>query len=476
MAVVNSEQHRRNFTPQQEADALFAAAEAGATRTRIRKATGLKAAAVKSALAAATLSAEIRTAVGQAEVQLSLEQLAVIAEFQDDPGAVARLTEAVRENEFDHAAERLRQQRIEQAEHEQLRAELEAAGYTVTDGFPHGAIILSALLHDGEELTAEAHAGCLGRGVYFHHWALTRPQHYCADAEANGHALRYGNPAADPAAVPGPDGPPEPARAAEARPDAARRLVIEGNRAWKAAAEVRRRWLAGSLLGRRTVPREVVQFTARQLLAMPEPLWSGLAQASRRELFTQLTGQPVGKILEGCDAATAGRLSLLSLAPVITAYEYAMTEGEGRNTWRSDGRHSPCPRAAAGAYLASLGYRLSRIEQALVDNIPYTGETPPADPEAAGKCPPCAASSGSHGTQVGNGSAEAAVSGSGAEATSSIHSDAAEPSLETTENGEVSLTHGRSGPEGVSDGDRPDPETVAEPGSQPSSDGQQVAA
>jgi ParB family transcriptional regulator, chromosome partitioning protein len=286
MAVLNSGQHRRNFTPQQEADAPFAAAESGATRTRIRKATGLKATGVKAALAAATLSAQTRSALGGTEVQLSLEQLAVIAEFQDDPGAVARLTHAARDDEFDHAAENLRQQRIEQAEHERLRAGLQAAGYVITDGFPHGATILSALLHDGEELTAEIHATCPGRGVYFRTWRLTTPSHYCTDAEANGHAYRYGNPAADPVGTPSPDSAPEPGGAPESRPDPARRLVIEGNRAWKAAAEVRRRWLAGSLLGRRTAPREIVQFTARQLLAMPEPLWSGLAYASRRELFT----------------------------------------------------------------------------------------------------------------------------------------------------------------------------------------------
>lgn len=149
--------------------------------------------------------------------------------------------------------------------------------------------------------------------------------------------------------------------------------MIEGNRAWKAAAEVRRRWLAGSLLARRTAPREAIHFTARQLLAMPEPLWSGIVQASRRELFAELTGQAAAAMLEGCATATAGRLSVLLLAPVITAYEHAMTEGEGRNTWRSDGRHSPCPRAAAGTYLAflaSLGYQLSLIEQALVDDTP----------------------------------------------------------------------------------------------------------
>jgi hypothetical protein len=55
-----------------------------------------------------------------------------------------------------------------------------------------------------------------------------------------------------------------------------------------------------------------------------------------------------------------------------------MTEGEGRNTWRTD-RYAPCSRAQAGhylAFLASLGYELSAIEQAVADGTPYTGETP----------------------------------------------------------------------------------------------------
>jgi hypothetical protein len=69
------------------------------------------------------------------------------------------------------------------------------------------------------------------------------------------------------------------------------------------------------------------------------------------------------------------------LGPIVTAYEQAMTEGEGKNTWRTD-RYSPCPRREAAAYLAflaSVGYQLSVIEQALVNDIPYIGDTAPAD-------------------------------------------------------------------------------------------------
>jgi len=57
-----------------------------------------------------------------------------------------------------------------------------------------------------------------------------------------------------------------------------------------------------------------------------------------------------------------------------------MTEGEGKNTWRLD-RYSPCPEAGRYlAFLASIGYQLSAIEQAVASGIPYTGDTPPGDP------------------------------------------------------------------------------------------------
>jgi ParB family chromosome partitioning protein len=96
---------------EQEADALFAAREAGATRARIRKATGLKASDVTAALAAATLSPDTRATIDALGHQLALDQLAVFAE--NDPQAIARLTTAAWTGAFEHEAERLRQHRAE---------------------------------------------------------------------------------------------------------------------------------------------------------------------------------------------------------------------------------------------------------------------------------------------------------------------------------------------------------------------------
>ncbi len=88
MVTANSGAYRKNFTPLEEATALFAAHEAGATRTRIRKATGRKADQIKTALAAGAISASTRAQAGSLDRQLTLDELALFAEFEDDPDAV----------------------------------------------------------------------------------------------------------------------------------------------------------------------------------------------------------------------------------------------------------------------------------------------------------------------------------------------------------------------------------------------------
>ena len=61
-------------------------------------------------------------------------------------------------------------------------------------------------------------------------------------------------------------------------------------------------------------------------------------------------------------------------------------DGDRRNTWRTD-RWAPCSRKEAGrwlTFLASLGYELSAIEQAVARGVPYEGEDTPAEPDAGG--------------------------------------------------------------------------------------------
>ncbi|HEX9353629.1 MAG TPA: hypothetical protein VF933_07410 [Streptosporangiaceae bacterium] len=362
MVTANSGAYRKNLTALEEATALFSAHEAGAARTRIRKATGRKPDQVKTALAAGGLSGATREQVTGLDRQLTLDELALMAEFEDDPDAMQHLVRAITYRyPLEHTAERIRQDRDEAAEHQRIRAELEAAGCPVTDEIVPGSSLLTSLAHDGDDLTPDNHRDCPGHGAFF-----------------RSHDRRT------------PAGPvvPEPVRDPAA--EQARRLVTEGNKAWDAAWEVRKRWVA-QLLARRTAPKEVTRFVAQQLLTMPDALRRGLPAAAGRLVFTDLTGKPLDAVLRETETCPAARVPLLALAPIAIAYEGEMAgEGERRNTWRTD-TWAPCSRADAAewlTFLASLGYQLAGIEQAVADDVPYTGDDTPADADASDPATP----------------------------------------------------------------------------------------
>ena len=81
MLLANSDAYRSNYTVMEEAAALFAAHEAGASRTRLRKATGRTAAQVKTAIAAGSLPADTKASAAEASPELTLDDLALLAEF-----------------------------------------------------------------------------------------------------------------------------------------------------------------------------------------------------------------------------------------------------------------------------------------------------------------------------------------------------------------------------------------------------------
>ncbi len=212
--MINMNRHRNPLTALEEADALFAARQAGAPKTRIRKATGLTSAglsnALSAALSAAKLSEEARARVAELDEQLTLDNLAVMAEFDGDENALARLAIAASCGTLEHEAELLRQAHAEQAEQDRIRGELEAAGYTITDILPANGQHLGVLSHDGEDLTLEAHAACPGRGVFFRFYALLDPVHYCANPDIYGHSFRFRPAASGAAADPGRPAPERP--------------------------------------------------------------------------------------------------------------------------------------------------------------------------------------------------------------------------------------------------------------------------
>src|ERR1017187_6320106 len=109
--------------------------------------------------------------------------------------------------------------------------------------------------------------------------------------------------------------------------------------------------------------------TIRLRTARRTPAAGSSSTATRR-------GGPLVKSVSGgwpsCSPA-APPPPLLALGRVVTAYEQAMSDA---NPWRTD-RYAPCPRPDASRYLtflASVGYQLASIEQALADDVPWAGD------------------------------------------------------------------------------------------------------
>ncbi len=289
MLLANSGSYRSNYTAVEEAAALFAAHEAGASRTRLRKATGRTAGQVKTALAAGSLTADTRAKAAEVSPEVTLDDLAILSEFDGDEAATERLLLCLQNGyALEHAAERIRRDRAEAAEHDRLRAELDAAGVPVTDDLPPGAAWLTSLTHDGEELTPEVHAACPGHGATFPRWNLLEPSYYCTSPAVQGQASRWQLPSSSgtsgdraSSGVPGAVG-----SAEDQAPDLGRRLVISGNKAWQAAAEVRHRWLTANLFVRKTGPREFSAVVAARPCSPSSPAtmlhrWNSLATPRR---------------------------------------------------------------------------------------------------------------------------------------------------------------------------------------------------
>ena len=375
--------HRTDLTTLEEADALFAASAAGASKTRIRRASGLGKDAVTAALAAGRLSDSARDTVAGTGYDLTLDQLALLGEFDGDDEAITRLVATFAHGgNGEYVAELIRQKRRDAAAHADLVAQLEADGVTVTDSLPEPGMRLDLLQHDDQPMTPERHAGCPGRGAFFYPYAPLEPVHYCNDPTSHGHQNRYQAPSLslgedspthpqnDPASSPTGTTQPQP-------PDPTRKLVIEGNKAWTVSGTVRQRWLTDKLFPRKTAPKEAMPFIAAQLLTRPGPVYDNLGHATGYPIFTELTGG--GYKPAEVTAWPAARLPLVLLAAIVTCYEEKLTATTGKMTWRTDRptEFSSCSRQDAGAYfrfLASIGHELSPIEQAVADGVPYTGE------------------------------------------------------------------------------------------------------
>jgi ParB family chromosome partitioning protein len=384
-------EHRTALTVSERVGALAQLAAFGVTPAQIAKRTKTGRAEVDAALAVA--GSDLAKAATVRYDFLDLAQAATVAYFEDDIHAVKELVAAAKSGQFDHVAQRLRDERAETARRAELEQELTAAGVRVIATPRHGETTRQ-LTHlyddDGKPLTAEGHQGCPGHTASVdvgHGWidpasgvpitddedvdeeddsdpdepseqsratwgAYLAVRYACTDPAAHGHRDRYGSARSTP-----------PTRRAEEMDDAereaareARREVVDNNKAWASAEKVRRAWLQ-TFAARKTPPKGAAVFVAAALATDAEIV----AGNAGNVLASDLLGLPAAgfgrnNALQDLIAqASDSRALVIALVQVLAAYEARTDRGD----WRQHRAHT----ARYLAWLAGNGYALAEVEK-----------------------------------------------------------------------------------------------------------------
>lgn len=365
LAQVVENDHRAGLSTAERVGAYGQLAAFGLSPTQIARRSSTRKAEVDRAL---KVAASDLAAAATARYDLTLGQAVVLSDFEQDKEAVTALVAGAKTGQFEHVAQRLRDQRHFQQAVTDLTTRLAGDGVTVLADRPDTAARrgttrrLDELAHDGEPLDPEQHQACPGHAAYLERsWGeeLVQPVLVCRDPRGNGHIDRHRqSAAADAGAGPG-------AALSEAE-RAERRQVRQNNTDWRSAETVRRDFLR-QLLGRKTPPTGARRFLAESLVAGHHALRRALERGhplARDLLDLDPAGDGLTTTLE---AASDTRAEVIALGVVLAAYEDATDV----HTWRN-------PDTATRGYLDFLrctGYQLSPLEQAVASPSAPTAVT-----------------------------------------------------------------------------------------------------
>ena len=344
--------HRAALSSGDEVEMHRQLAAFGLSPTQIAKKTKTRKAHVEAALvvAGSSLKRELM------EQQLTLEQAAIVTEFEDDPDACNALAEAAEDGRFDHIAQQLRDDRAETLIIAVETARLRESGIRVIERPAYDSPIasLSHLIDaTGAKVTEDTHAGCPGHAVYV---MANRPWNdgkreelqvkasvVCTDPKGNGHTDAYARSYGSDKKTAGDmtDTERETARAE-------RRRVIENNKAWDAAIEVRKTWLK-RYLTRKTPPKSAALMLAQAFINRDEGIDKAFGY------------QGLGEDLLGVDHRTGfaeasdNRQQVIALGYLFAGYE----SGAGRHSWRTVDPGT----ARYLTFITGEGYVLSDVER-----------------------------------------------------------------------------------------------------------------
>lgn len=359
--------HRTGINVAERVAALATLAGLGMTAAQIAKRTATRKADVETALVVA--ASPMASKAADRYDFLTLDQAATIADFQTDPEAVKALTVAAKEGQFEHVAQRQRDDRDRQARVDEAHEALTAEGTTVIEAWdPYGthkkAAALTELLlsPDGEnrtQLTPEQHQQCPGHAAYVkpswqwddngHRVSDAQAAYVCTEWKGHGHAQRYGSSPSVPSRDEMTDEQREKARAE-------RRDVVESNKAWEATEPVRRAWLA-TFAARKTAPKGSAAFLARALTEHAEAVGDVGGAALTAEWFKLSHPGYGGRVPAQAiiEKATEGRALLIAVCRVLADME--------KRTSRDSWRHVEPATAALLKFLAENGYELADVEK-----------------------------------------------------------------------------------------------------------------
>lgn len=362
---------RDGLTVIEEARAVQTMLDLGLSQAAISRATGRSREHVRNAKTAAALPAEVADAA--ASYELTLDQLAALTEFTDDPAATERLLdEAYDPGQWAHALSYERHQREAAAAIAAHSAELAAQGVAVITGEDRDYDNrVDYWAHDGEPITD--HTGCPGHQVYvlYRHGDGIDTIDYCADPTGNGHTARYDSGTGGRA-----DRSNETPEQTEQR-KAERRELIRLNKVADAAQEVRRAFLREQLASKsKAAHKTMTDWAMRRILGRDHTVTGWLADRSRTSAppLDQIIGDdPIGT----ATTAPTSRQPLMLWAYVVAAYEDTY--------YRDSHRQQTTHRAEYVRHLIDLGYtpaetdRLVRGEQPLGEAAATANDTDLAD-------------------------------------------------------------------------------------------------
>ena len=340
--------HRAGLTTAEQVDVFTQLAAFGLTPGQIARRTRARKADVTAALAVG--GNDLAKAAAARYEFLTLDQAATVADFADDTDAVKALIAAAKTGQFDHVAQRLRDDRDRARAAATLTETLAAAGVPVIEAPDYSDKKITALRdlsHDGQPLTEDTHAACPGRAAYLRPtWGEPPVQavHVCTDPKTHGHTPRH-----DSTKLGG-------ALTDEEKADRAR--VRENNAAWRSAETVRRDWLR-TFCARKTAPKDAAVFIAQAI--------SSGDHALRRALERS---HPLGRDLLGLDTSrrhapaavdtSPSRAQMIALGLVLAAYEDATDVHTWRNPDRATRRYL--------RYLIANGYAAADVERLVLDS------------------------------------------------------------------------------------------------------------